>query len=228
MALRGRKWFTNRGQMLQIGISILALIIGGRNAWKEMLASQYLSLGAVLFYLLVGLVVLSFFWMVQNNWASPHVSQEGSVLRAQLADGENELLCRDRPQLLIEYTRREPPEGLVSREALRFSIDGQAAVMNPQLAPLKWEDRRPIVMTGEIGTLTAGTSVVKEVWLESPEERSSSLFVSLRRDVPAGVRPSVTATYEDTHGRKFSREFFLTAQIDESIVWAPGPVKARV
>jgi hypothetical protein len=44
-----RGWFANRGQMLQIGINALALIIGGKDAWKDLLASQYFSLGAVLF-----------------------------------------------------------------------------------------------------------------------------------------------------------------------------------
>lgn len=67
MASQDRKWFANRGQMLQVGINALALAITGKNAWSEMMASRFLAVGALLFYALVGLVVLSFVWMVRSQ-----------------------------------------------------------------------------------------------------------------------------------------------------------------
>lgn len=58
------KWFANRGQVLQIIIGalalILALIIGHKNAWNELMGNHFVSLGALLLYALVGLVI---FWL---------------------------------------------------------------------------------------------------------------------------------------------------------------------
>jgi len=53
--------------MLQVAINALAVIITGKSVWQQMLASQFLSWGALLFYVLIGLVVLSFVYMVRSN-----------------------------------------------------------------------------------------------------------------------------------------------------------------
>jgi hypothetical protein len=36
VALVGGKWFANRGQMLQMAIAAMALVIAGRNAWRAL------------------------------------------------------------------------------------------------------------------------------------------------------------------------------------------------
>src|ERR1035441_1826614 len=66
VAPRDHKWFANRGHMLQIAINALALLIGGKETWKDLMNSQFFSLGALLFYALVGLVVMSFLWWVRE------------------------------------------------------------------------------------------------------------------------------------------------------------------
>ena len=55
---------------MQIVIQALALIIAGKGAWPALLQSRFLSFGALLFYALVGAVILSFVWMVRSNGAS--------------------------------------------------------------------------------------------------------------------------------------------------------------
>ena len=80
MSSHEQKWFANRGQMLQIAIAALALVISGQNAWKDLMASHFLSWGAFLFYALVGLVVLSFVWMVRSNQVATPPHAEPSLL----------------------------------------------------------------------------------------------------------------------------------------------------
>src|ERR1039458_6944856 len=77
MAARDHKWFANPGQMLQVGINALALIITGKPALKDVLSSQFFSLGAILFYCLVGLVIVSFVWMGRSKRAGYGTAKGG-------------------------------------------------------------------------------------------------------------------------------------------------------
>lgn len=56
---------------MQTTINALALVITGRSAWKDMMTNHFISLGALLFYGLVGLVVLSFVRMARGNRSMP-------------------------------------------------------------------------------------------------------------------------------------------------------------
>ena len=136
MAACEPKWFTNRGQMIQVGINALALIITGKPALKDMLSSHFFSFGAVLFYCLVGLVILSFVWMVRSNragYAAPekrtpkntsalteritNLNLECFTLRSQLADANNELSRRDVLATLPEAQEETIPLKQKLREA---------------------------------------------------------------------------------------------------------------
>jgi hypothetical protein len=48
--------------MMQLVVAALALTIGGKNVWKDFLVSDYFSSGALLFYSLIGAVIVSFIW----------------------------------------------------------------------------------------------------------------------------------------------------------------------
>lgn len=50
-------WFTNRGQVIQVIIGVIALIFAGINAWPNMRGNESFSTGSIVFYLLIGLVI---------------------------------------------------------------------------------------------------------------------------------------------------------------------------
>lgn len=61
-------WFSSRGQIVQVVIAGAALAFATRSGWRSMLSSQYLSSGAVVFYLLVGLVLYQITRLVSALW----------------------------------------------------------------------------------------------------------------------------------------------------------------
>jgi hypothetical protein len=65
-------WFTTKGQIAQLGIALLACIFGGVKAWPDMQKTNLFTLGAILFYLLVGLVVFMIAVLVRNSSARAH------------------------------------------------------------------------------------------------------------------------------------------------------------
>lgn len=81
MASREKKWFTNRGQMMQVGLQLVLLAIAGKDAWSDLLASRFFSLGAILFYLLVVSVVVPVIWWVRGP------QSDGPEVTAQLRAG---------------------------------------------------------------------------------------------------------------------------------------------
>ena len=56
-------WFTSRGHVVQTVAAIAALSFAAHSAWKDMKSSDYFSGGAILFYLLVAIVLISL-WRV--------------------------------------------------------------------------------------------------------------------------------------------------------------------
>jgi hypothetical protein len=51
-------WIANRGQLIQIVLAAASCIFAGIKVWPELRGNQFLSLGAILFYVLVALVVV--------------------------------------------------------------------------------------------------------------------------------------------------------------------------
>jgi hypothetical protein len=52
-------WFSTKGQIAQLALATLGCIFAAIKAWPEMKNNQFLSLGALLFYALVGLVLIA-------------------------------------------------------------------------------------------------------------------------------------------------------------------------
>jgi len=52
-------WFANRGQIIQISLAASCLGLAAIVAWPTLKGNQFFSPGAILFYLLIGLVVFS-------------------------------------------------------------------------------------------------------------------------------------------------------------------------
>ena len=50
-------WFTTKGQILQTLAAFFVVYVQARNAWPDMMASNYFSTGAILFYVLVAVVL---------------------------------------------------------------------------------------------------------------------------------------------------------------------------
>ncbi len=52
-------WFSNVGQIIQTGIALSALVVSGVMAWPQLKGNELLTGGAIIFYLMVGLVLVS-------------------------------------------------------------------------------------------------------------------------------------------------------------------------
>ena len=52
-------WFSNVGQIIQTVIALSALVISGIMAWPHLRGNDLLTGGAIIFYLMVGLVLVS-------------------------------------------------------------------------------------------------------------------------------------------------------------------------
>jgi hypothetical protein len=52
-------WFTSKGQVIQVAAAIVGCIFAGVKAWPDVRSNEFLTLGAILFYVLVSLVVVS-------------------------------------------------------------------------------------------------------------------------------------------------------------------------
>lgn len=173
-----------------------------------MTANQYLSGGAVLFYALVGLVVLSFVWMARTNRAVPAAAPAASPA-----------LPEDAPRLLVNYT---------SEQMGRITLinDGPGSITSATLGPLKWSEERQMSIIGSVGMLPPhGQSTHMLLFQESPN-CATELHGFMRHSTPHDAITTVSVLYEDGRGRKFSRDFRLTSELDGKVTWRPGPVVA--
>ncbi len=59
-------WFANKGQILQIIIQGIALVIAAKKAFPDMDTSNFFSAGAIIFYLLVASVLVSLWFTVRE------------------------------------------------------------------------------------------------------------------------------------------------------------------
>ena len=50
-------WFTNKGQLIQIALATLSCIFAGAKAWPDLKGNDFLSIGALLFYSIVLLLI---------------------------------------------------------------------------------------------------------------------------------------------------------------------------
>ncbi len=57
--MAANQWFANKGQIVQTLLTGLGCVFAAIKAWPEMKSNEFLSLGALLFYALVGLTILS-------------------------------------------------------------------------------------------------------------------------------------------------------------------------
>jgi hypothetical protein len=84
------KWFSNWGQAIQTILAGVSCIFAGHNAWPDM-KSNHLTLGAVLFVLLVALVIVSGFALtfavlkVRKPKLTPIEKRVAEKARAELA-----------------------------------------------------------------------------------------------------------------------------------------------
>jgi hypothetical protein len=163
--------------MLQVGISALALVVAGRGAWNEILASQFLSLGAVLFYALVGLVVLSFIWMMRSN-------QEGQIREAPPRDSEIATLRQQ--QAVREFVANE--------------LAGHAPAYR---AELEEERRRSERLERRINELVEQNKRARKLAEET--ERSSAIRAELQRIGVAKVELAYRCVQQDVRRNEDGR-----------------------
>jgi hypothetical protein len=121
-------WFANRGQIIQISVAVLALILAAIQAWPKLQSNQFLSSGAILFYLLVFLViVVASRGIHRSTISSKHPDPPSNPLklaitaRAMFTDNkDNPLTYPLKLHLLVTNTQRDP----VAIESLSFEIGG--------------------------------------------------------------------------------------------------------
>lgn len=69
-------WFANKGQIIQMAVAVMALILGAIREWPTLKDNEFLSAGALLFYALVGLVVISIARLVSSLRRSVRLATE--------------------------------------------------------------------------------------------------------------------------------------------------------
>ena len=139
------KWFANRGQMLQLGMNAVAVLLSAKGAWSDLATSRFFSLGAILFYLLIGLVLVSVYWMLRSN-------------RAVFAAAKGQTISKREkpPTIWVSFTPAHEGEADPENwQALTFSKDGDRPIRSIQLGPLVWrtEERVDIELHNVIGPL---------------------------------------------------------------------------
>lgn len=129
-------------------------------------------------------------------------------------------LPADAPQLLIRFLVN-PQRG----ESLEFINDSSNAIVDVQLGPVTWHEQRSIQLSSGVGTLFAGSPERRTVCVERSRSHFSSLCEFIRTGTPHDAETSVTVAYQDSKGRRFSRDFLLTTLVEGGMTFAPGPVK---
>jgi len=131
--------------------------------------------------------------------------------------------AKDAPQLLI---RTKPGKGGTTV----FIGDGQSPILNVSLGSLTWgKEQRPLGMPTDIRVIEAKGRELRDLEVEEHPSHICGLADFMDRANRSGAFGSATVTvsYEDSRGGKFSRLFTLVIQSDESIVWTPGPVRRQ-
>jgi hypothetical protein len=159
------------------------------------------------------------------SWALIAVRVAGSrrspAARAPLEFSAGRIdLPADAPQLLIRFLVN-PQRG----ETLEFINDGSNAIVDLQLGPVTWHEQRSIQLGSGVGTLFAGSPERRTVCIERSPSHFSSLCEFIRTGTPHDAETSVTVAYQDSKGRRFSRDFLLTTLAEGGMIFAPGPVK---
>ena len=72
---------------------------------------------------------------------------------------------------------------------------------------------------GNVGILQAGQSEEHDVWIMATNSSLTGLYGFMRQETPNDAETLVTATYMDSAGRKFKRDFVLTTEVDGQIRW---------
>jgi hypothetical protein len=145
-------WFSNKGQIIQIGLQILIILIGLK-LWPEMSANHMLTGGALLFYLLMGMAILA----TVINVAAAHKSSSRTapppIPRPTLSSADQSLLDKVRDDL--------HHLGFERRTALRlvYCSPGQfAGVYCRQLEALGFPDGEKIIKQLISSTVLVGSS----------------------------------------------------------------------
>jgi hypothetical protein len=76
-------WFANKGQIIQIILTLAALVLAGKKEFSEMSENNFFSAGAILFYLLVMLVLVSLSLTFRRKNEEKAVKTDGEQDRHQ-------------------------------------------------------------------------------------------------------------------------------------------------
>lgn len=163
-------------------------------------------------------VVLAGCFVLLFGWAlfATTMAWRRQIPASQVASVANTL--EDAPHLLINYTSRN--QGKVT-----FINGGPGVIVSPELGPLKWSEHREIGIMGSVGTILPHGQSEHVMLFETSPNHGGELYHFMRSAIPHDAETTVTATYEDARGRKLSREFTLTSEVDDKITWKPDPVK---
>jgi hypothetical protein len=100
-------WFSNKGQIIQIGLQVLTILIGLK-LWPEMSANHMLTGGAFLFYFLMGMAVLATVVnVVFTRKSSGKIESSPAIPPPILSPADQSLLNRARSELdALTFQRR--------------------------------------------------------------------------------------------------------------------------
>jgi hypothetical protein len=223
----GHRWFTNRGQILQLAVAVLALL-NARGALLALMQNQFFSPGALLFYALIASVIASFVWMVRSN------RRVATAISSEVPQREAEVPLIRVPKIWVEFKpaekRSSNPEDAF--DSLVFSKDGDTPIRTIHVSPLVWniQEIRAIQLFNALGPLRAQPMESKFGVLEQvgPATRNRDLPELLREMVDKfgfQAQPSCQIYYEDFDGNWFSRKFTIVFDSFGRIAWQPGSVQ---
>lgn len=233
------RWWT------MFGIGLLALILQAIQTFPTLIQGSYFSLGAVVFYVLIGLVVVSVLFLISaitrnrnNRTATPnargntqlhHGSNEVFLLSSEIAK-EREVLAeklRLAPKLWIEY---KPKDLLYGTESFVFSKDGDQTIVEIEPGPLIWDllVEHPITFLNNVSPVRTQPVECKIAVSEANVSHGGipDHLREIMRKYETTVSPTMTLRYQITDGTWFQQTYSLSIDPYNKLVIKPeGPVR---
>jgi hypothetical protein len=130
----------------------------------------------------------------------------------------------ERPEIIVEYRKTR-----AGWEKLLITNVGGRPAQDVEIGPLLSDGQiYPVTIMRVLPPILPGKPAeeCEVVWEHARTHGQMALPDIIRQGTPASS-DTVTVCYEDSDGRKFSRDFSLTRNYNDSVTWTPGPVRMR-
>jgi len=135
-------------------------------------------------------------------------------------------VSRDAPSLLIQYGKQQHKNILIlSNEKARAAVVQQFHAIRHRET---YQAELEMVLSKATPQVTSHVPVKCELFgVRDPETRTSMPLEDALRDARLDANISLVVDYDSSDGEKFSRQFHLRRDMDDTVTFAPGPVLHR-